>query len=72
MLASESTDWADLQHGEFDLCEQMLCPLLVKPERCRPETCAPLDAERKRRGAIYLIRPDGEGADFVTMLRKRK
>jgi len=64
------TDVIDLQHGEHDLCEQMQCPLLLRPNDCIPDQCARLDAERKRSGAIYLIRPDGEGADFVAMLKR--
>ena len=58
----------DVLHGDFDLCEQMGCPTLVKPPNCDPKTCARLDAGRMSRGAIYLIRPDGEQADFVAML----
>jgi hypothetical protein len=62
----------DMQHGEFDLCEQMKCPALVKRADCEPKKCARLDAERMRVGAIYLIRPDGEEADFVAMLPDRR
>jgi len=58
----------DLQHGAFDFCHQMQCPMLVKPDDCRPHECVALDTERKRLGSIYLIRPDGTDADFVTML----
>ena len=58
----------DLQHGAFDFCHQMQCPMLVKPEDCVPDQCARLDAERMRLGSIYLIRADGTDADFVTML----
>jgi hypothetical protein len=58
----------DLQHGEHDLCEQMKCPLLLKPADCIPSQCKRLDEERRRVGSIYLIRPDGEEADFVAML----
>ena len=62
----------DLQHGEFDLCEQMRCPRLIKPPDCIPAKCKRLDDERKRQGAIYLIRPDGEEADFVAMLPRHR
>jgi hypothetical protein len=62
----------DLHHGELDLCQQMECPMLVKPAGCMPSQCERLDTERKRRGAIYLIRPDGEEADFVAMLPDRR
>ena len=58
----------DLQHGEYDLCEQMQCPLLLKPDGCIPSECKRLDVERMRRGAIYMIRPDGDQADFVGLL----
>ena len=61
----------DLQHGAFDFCAQMRCPLLVKPENCKPDECAHLDDERKRLGSIYMIRPDGEEEDFVAMLPRR-
>ena len=61
----------DLLHGDFDLCEQINCPLLVKPPDCIPSMCVRLDVERRRRGAVYLIR--GEEADFVALLpRVRK
>jgi hypothetical protein len=61
---------ADLLHGDFDLCEQIACPLLVKPPDCDPATCATLDTERRRRGAVYMIR--GDGADFVALLPRVK
>jgi hypothetical protein len=71
VVALASGELIDLLHGDFDLCEQIACPLLVKPPDCIPATCARLDTERKRRGAIYMIRRDGEEADFVAMLRRR-
>jgi len=59
----------DLQFGgEFDLCIDMRCPRLVKPPGCDPATCAQLMIERKRRGAVYMVRADGEGEDFLGLL----
>ena len=58
----------NLQHGAFDYCQQMKCPTLLKSPDCNPDTCERLDEERKRRGAIYMVRPDGENADFVGLL----
>ena len=72
MVALASAELIDLLHGDFDLCEQIACPLLVKPPDCIHATCARLDAERMRRGAVYMIRSDEE-ADFVALLpRVRK
>ena len=70
MVALASAVLADLLRGDFDLCEQIACPLLVKPPNCIPSTCARLDAERMRRGAVYMIRRDGDEADFVALLTR--
>ena len=61
----------DLLRGDFALCEQINCPLLVKPPDCEPATCARLDAERMRRGAIYLIDAE-DRKQFVALLPRVK
>jgi hypothetical protein len=71
-LDRSSLEWRDLFRGELDLCADMRCPTLVKPPGCTPAQCKRLDDERKRRGAIYLIRPDGTDADFVGLLPRIK
>jgi hypothetical protein len=58
----------DLQHGAFDFCSQMKCPMLLKHDDCIPDQCVRLDEERMRAGAIYLVRPDGDSADFLGLL----
>jgi len=56
-----------------DLCEDMECIFLVRQEQCRDSaTCPRLDAQRMQRGSIYLVRPDGDAADFVGMLPRRR